>query len=454
MIRDFLLSELALACSGELQGEDALIKAVTTDSREVTPGTLFVALKGERFDAHQFVASVASAGASGALVSEFQSADISQIRVVDRLAALGALGRFNRQQYQGQLVAVTGSAGKTSVKEMLALMLASKAPTLATKGNLNNEIGAPLTLLALEAKHQFAVIELGASGMGEIRRTVAMAQPDVAILNNAQAAHVEGFGSLQNIVHAKAEIYEGLKAGGIGIVNRDDPNADVWIDRLNELGRAHLCFGVDASADVRADNLKQRADGCFDFQLLAKGQSLNLSLNVMGRHMVSNALAAFAAWIALGLDPQAAIEPLAKYRGFKGRLQSHSLSNGIQLIDDSYNANPGSMRAAVDVLVSLKGPHTLVLGAMAELGDNEQKDHQDLGSYIANRGVNTLLATGELMRHCVSHARALGVEAQFFESQQDLLAALELINSGTILVKGSRSTAMDKVVTALLDKDA
>lgn len=454
MIRDYLLSELAQACGGELQGKDMLISEITTDSRKALAGTLFVTLKGERFDAHQFVESVASAGAQAALVSEYQSANISQIKVTDRRRALGELGRFNREHYRGQLVAVTGSAGKTSVKEMLALMFASKAPTLATAGNLNNEIGAPLTLLKLTSDHQFAVIELGASGMGEISRTVAMAKPDVAILNNAQAAHVEGFGSLENIVHAKAEIYTGLKPQGVGVVNRDDPNSDFWIARLNELQRSHLCFGVATDADVRAENLIQRADGCFDFQLCAQGKTFAVSLNVMGRHMVSNALAAFAAWIALGLDPQDAIKPLAQYRGFKGRLQTHSLSSGLTLIDDSYNANPGSMRAAVDVLMSLAGPHTLVLGAMAELGSSEQQDHEELGVYLAEQGVDRLYATGELMRHCVATAKALGVHAQFFETQQELLDALEQLSSGAILIKGSRSTAMDRVVTALLDKDA
>jgi len=453
MMQSYSLSELARACEGELQGMDKTIERITTDSRQAAPGSLFVALKGERFDAHQFVEQVASAGAEAVLVSQAQSTQISQILVTDTLAALGRLGKFNRQKYEGALVAVTGSAGKTTVKEMLALMFASLGPTLATRGNLNNEIGAPLTLLELAPEHEYAVIELGASGLGEIARTVAMAQPDVAILNNAMAAHVEGFGSLENIVVAKGEIYTGLKPGGIGIVNLDDPHSSAWTARLAQLKRKTLTFGVHSSADVRADKLVQREDGCFNFRLCVRGRVFPVTLNVMGRHMVSNALAAFAALVALNLDPADAVDALAQYRGFKGRLQAHQLSEKLRLIDDSYNANPDSMRAAVDVLKLLPRPHTLVLGAMAELGPGEDMEHRELGRYIAKAGIENLFATGELMRHCVEAAQAQGANAIFFETQLELLQKLESIRRGTILVKGSRSAVMDKVVTALLDRE-
>lgn len=453
MMRSYSLSELAKVCDAELLGEDHQVSKITTDSREAGPDALFVALKGERFDAHQFVSQVAEAGAAGALVSEEQPGSISQIKVADRLVALGKLGHYNRQQYSGALVAVTGSAGKTSVKEMLALMFSSIAPTLATKGNLNNEIGAPLTLLELSPEHQYAVIELGASGLGEIARTVAMAEPDVAILNNAMAAHVEGFGSLANIVQAKAEIYGGLKESGVGIVNLDDPHSSVWSRRLNQLKRKTLTFGVHPSADVRADSIVAREDGCFNFRLCVQGRAYSTSLNVMGRHMISNALAAVAAWVALGLEPQDALKPLSEYRGFKGRLQLHQIGDQLQVVDDSYNANPGSMRAAIDVLMSLPGPHTLVIGAMAELGHDEQDEHRQLGKYAAKAGVERIIATGELMRHCVDAAVQQGAQAEFFESHQELLQALDGVKHGAVLVKGSRSTGMDKIVTALLDRD-
>jgi len=453
-MRSYLLSELAQACGAELVGNDQIISAITTDSRHVGEGCLFITLKGERFDAHQFVAQVAAAGGAAAVVAEHQDAPIAQLVVDDRLKALGDLGRFNREQFDGKVVAITGSAGKTTVKEMLASMLASRAGTLATKGNLNNEIGAPLTLLELGTEHEYAVVELGASGIGEIARTVAMTQPHVAILNNAMEAHVEGFGSLENIVQAKSEIYEGLKDGGIGIVNLDDPASHFWRAKLAKLQRKSITFGIHAAADVRAATLVQRGDGCFNFRLRVRGESYPVSLNVMGRHMVLNALAAIAAWVALELPLERAVRALSEYRGFKGRLQSHQITPRLQLIDDSYNANPGSMRAAVDVLGSLAGPHTLVLGAMAELGESERQMHHELGEYIGKAGIKTLIATGELMRDAVEAAAAAGVEAHFCANHDEIMTMLSTVSEGSVLVKGSRSAAMDKVVAALIEGNA
>lgn len=454
MMRSYLLSELAQACGAELVGSDQTISAITTDSRQAGEGSLFVTLKGERFDAHQFVPQVAEAGGAAALVSQQQDAPIAQLVVDDRLKALGDLGRFNRDQFDGKVVAVTGSAGKTTVKEMLASMLASRARTLATKGNLNNEIGAPLTLLELAPEHKYAVIELGASGIGEIARTVAMTQPHVAILNNAMEAHVEGFGSLENIIQAKSEIYEGLQDGGIGIVNLDDPASHVWSAKLAKLQRRVITFGTHAAADVRAEALVQRGNGCFNFRLRVRGESYPVFLNVMGRHMVLNALAAIAAWVALELPLERAVRALSEYCGFKGRMQSHQLTPKLQLIDDSYNANPGSMRAAVDVLGSLAGPHTLVLGAMAELGESERQLHRELGEYIGKAGIKTLIATGELMRDTVEAAAAAGVEAHFYANHEEIMTFLSTVSEGAILVKGSRSAAMDKVVAALIEGNA
>lgn len=454
MMRPYQLSELARVTGAELIGKDVQITRITTDSREVDSGSLFVALKGERYDAHQFVAQVAAAGAAAVLVSEPQSAPISQLVVADRLKALGELGRHNRDGFDGQIVAVTGSAGKTTVKEMLATMLSSRASTLATRGNLNNEIGAPLTLLELGPEHQFGVIELGASAVGEIKRTSAMTQPDVAILNNAMEAHVEGFGSLENIVRAKSEIYEGLSPDGVGVVNLDDPASPYWSSKLSQLQRRTITFGVHPNADVRAETIYPRGNGCYNFRVRVRGESYPVFLNVLGRHMVSNALAAMSAWVALELPVDRGVQLLSEYRGFKGRLQVHDLRPGLQLIDDSYNANPGSMRAAVDVLSSLRGPHTLVLGAMAELGSTEREQHEELGRYIAKAGITRILATGELMRATVEAARSGGVNAEYHDTHDEIVAALEGQKSGTILVKGSRSAAMDIIVTALLERES
>ena len=449
MMRDYSLVELASALSAELKGTDAKIERVITDSRHARPGDLFVALKGERFDAHEFVEQVSQQGASAVVVDHPLELPIAQLVVADTRIALGQLGALNREQFFGQVVAVTGSAGKTSVKEMLSVMFSSLSPTLATQGNLNNDIGAPLTLLELAPKHEFAVIELGASAVGEIEYTSALTQPNVAILNNAMDAHVEGFGSLENIVQAKSEIYDGLVNSGIGVVNLDDPHALIWIDKLDRLQKRWIGFGLNDSAALKATNVSVNDRGCFGFTLHYQSKQYNLQLAVMGRHMVSNALAALAAWVASGQSIVSAIEPLQNYTGYKGRLQVHALSPALTLIDDSYNASPSAVKAAIDTLMTLDGEHLLVLGDMAELGSDEAVLHAEIGRYAKQQGVKRLMATGPLMTHAVS---AFGEGAEHFESRQDLITNLmnNLPKEGALLVKGSRSAAMDRVVDALI----
>ena len=452
MMRDFSLLELASVLNAELIGSDAKIERVITDSRKAGSGDLFVALKGERFDAHRFVEQVSQQGASAAVVDHPLELPIAQLVVADTRIALGQLGALNRQYFFGQVVAVTGSAGKTSVKEMLALMFSSLAPTLATQGNLNNDIGAPLTLLELSPKHDFAVIELGASALGEIDYTSALAQPNVAILNNAMEAHVEGFGSLENIVLAKSEIYDGLVENGIGIVNLDDPHAKVWTDKLDRLNKRWIGFGLKDSAALSAVNLSVDVRGCFGFTLTYQGKQYVVQLSVMGRHMVSNALAALAAWVASGQSIVSAIEPLQSYTGFKGRLQVHSLKPSLALIDDSYNASPSAVKAAIDTLMTLDGEHLLVLGDMAELGSDEVALHTEIGRYAKQQGVERLMATGPLMANAVS---AFGEGADHFMTREELISELtnNLPKEGALLVKGSRSAAMDRVVDALLEME-
>ncbi len=452
MMRDYSLRELATALNAELIGSDAPVERVVTDSRNARAGDLFVALKGERFDAHNFVEQVSQQGASAVVVDHPLKLPIAQLVVSDTRLALGQLGGLNRKQFTGQVVAVTGSAGKTSVKEMLALMFSSRAPTLATQGNLNNDIGAPLTLLELTPKHEFAVIELGASAVGEIDYTSALTQPNVAILNNAMDAHVEGFGSLQNIVRAKSEIYDGLVDSGIGIVNLDDPHAKVWTDKLERLEKRWIGFGVNDSAELSATDLSVNDLGCFGFTLNYQGKQYPIQLAVMGRHMVSNALAALAAWVASGQSIVSAIEPLQSYRGFKGRLQVHSLQPTLALIDDSYNASPSAVKAAIDTLMSLEGEHLLVLGDMAELGADETALHSEIGRYAKQQGVERLIATGPLMANAVA---AFGDGATHFASRDEIITELtnNLPKEGALLVKGSRSAAMDRVVDALLEME-
>ncbi len=460
MIGSMWLSEIAQATGGRFNGTDAAIDFVTTDSRKAESGALFVALKGERFDAHDFVSEVAGKGATAVVVERLLPVEIAQIVVADTLVALGQVAKLNRDRFKGPLVAVTGSSGKTSVKEMLAGMLRTgldnAAAVLSTQGNLNNDIGVPLTLLNLNADHQFAVVELGASALGEIAYTANLASPQVAILNNAMPAHVEGFGSLANIVRAKAEIYEGLAGDGCGIVNLDDANASFWIDRLKEINRKALTFGLTQKADVRGGSLTAGSDGCFSFDLHYGEETLPVSLSVMGRHMVSNALAASAAWIALGLPLSGVKAGLEAYRGYKGRLQTHQINDSLLLIDDSYNANPASMRAAVEALMSVKGPHLLAIGDMAELGETQVEEHLKLGEVIACAGVDYLITCGELTGFTSQKAAEMGVETRHYANVEELIESLatESIPQGALLVKGSRSAGMDRLVDALIKMDS
>ncbi len=460
MIADFSLSALAkqlnartlgLSLSGRCEG-------VSTDTRTIKPGDLFVALKGPRFDAHDYVGGAIGKGAVAAVVDHEIDPELPQLVVADTLTALGELGAYNRSAFDGPLFAVTGSSGKTSVKEMLAAMLATQGETLATRGNLNNEIGVPLTLLRLAPEHRYAVVELGASALGEIARTTRMARPQVAILNNVLGAHLEGFGSLANIVKAKGEIFEGLPAAGVGIVNRDDPHAPVWLDQLAALQRRALTFGVDnADADVEATALQLGEEGCYRFCLRYREQRVAVQLAVMGRHMVANAAAAAAAWIAAGFELTAAVAGLEAFRAVPGRLSPQRLAQGALLVDDSYNANPGSMRAAIDVLTTLPAPRTLIIGDMGELGPAAAQLHAEIGRYAAQAGIDRLLCCGALMRHACDAASAAGLAGRHFASFDALRDALRDepvlidLSAGALLVKGSRSAGMDRVVTILVD---
>lgn len=456
MIADFTLSTLVDLLAAEPVAIDPQRNCtrVSTDTRAIQPGDLFVALKGERFDAHDYVGDAIGKGAVAAVVGHRIDSDLPQLVVADTLHALGQLGGHNRRGFSGPLFAVTGSSGKTSVKEMLAAMLATRGATLATRGNLNNEIGVPLTLLRLEPEHRHAVIELGASGLGEIARTTRLARPRVAVLTNALGAHLEGFGSLENIVRAKSEIYEGLSEGGVGVVNADDPHAPFWLQRLEQLGRRALRFSIDGhEAELFARNLRLTESGGWSFELVYGAESVALQLAVLGRHNVANAAAAAAAWVAAGLPLAEVKAGLEAFRAVPGRLCPHRLPQGALLIDDSYNANPEAVKAAIEVLCSLPGPRTLLLGDMAELGPQAQALHREVGRYAAERGIDRLLLCGELSAHSAQGAQTAGLEAHHFARFEDLLAALKQLDlhRGTLVVKGSRSAGMDRAVKALLD---
>ncbi|KEA65388.1 UDP-N-acetylmuramoylalanyl-D-glutamyl-2,6- diaminopimelate--D-alanyl-D-alanine ligase [Marinobacterium lacunae] len=454
MMTDFSLGALVDLLDARAVNADQAKRCsrVSTDTRNISKGDLFVALRGQRFDAHDYVGDAIGKGAVAAVVDHEIDSELPQLVVADTLKALGTLGWNNRQGFSGPLIAVTGSSGKTSVKEMLASMFATLGPTLATRGNLNNEIGVPLTLLELQQEHEFAVVELGASAVGEIARTTRLAQPKVAVLTNALGAHLEGFGSLQNIVTAKGEIFEGLVDGGVGVVNADDPNASYWLEKLHSLGHSACRFSIDGrEAELQARNLTLTDAGTWRCELHYRNRAVQLQLGVMGRHNIANAAAAAAAWVSAGFPLEDAIKGLEAFSAVPGRLCPISLQQGALLIDDSYNANPGSVKAAIDVLASLPGPRTLLLGDMAELGDDAAALHADVGRHAAARGIEQLMTIGVLSQQAALAAAENGSAARHFTDFDEYLAALKELDlgAGTLLAKGSRSAGMERAVNAL-----
>ncbi len=449
MLKPLLLSEVASALNGRLVSADSRFEGVSIDSRAISQGQLFIALTGPRFDGHDYLNEVAAKGAVAALVErEVPESALPQMVVQDTRHALGQLGALNRAGYDKPVAAITGSSGKTTVKEMLACILRTRGPVLATKGNLNNDLGVPLTLLELTQEHTAAVIELGASRLGEIAYTVAMTKPHVAVLNNAGTAHVGEFGGPDKIVEAKGEIIEGLAADGIAVLNVDDKAFGIWQARAN--GRSVLSFSLsNPDATFYASDVSRDARGCPRFTLHSPQGAEWIQLNLLGTHNVANALAAAAAAHALGVSLFGIKTGLEAVQPVKGRTVAQVTSTGLRIIDDTYNANPTSMCAAVDILAGFSGRTVLVLGDIGELGEWAEQGHRDVGAYAADK-VSALYAVGPLMAHAVA---AFGHQARHFANQADLIKALrsEHETNTTILIKGSRSAAMENVVAALCD---
>ncbi|MFJ4054622.1 MULTISPECIES: UDP-N-acetylmuramoyl-tripeptide--D-alanyl-D-alanine ligase [unclassified Pseudomonas] len=447
MLKPMTLSQLTAALSARLVGADASFSGVSIDSRSVGAGQLFVALVGPRFDGHDYLADVQAKGAVAALVErEVTDVDLPQLVVADCRLALGQLGALNRASYDKPVVAITGSSGKTTVKEMLACILRTRGPVHATRGNLNNDLGAPLTLLEIAPQHSAAVIELGASRIGEIRYTVGLTQPQVVIINNAGTAHVGEFGGPEKIVEAKGEILEGLGEGGTAILNLDDKAFAIWKARAG----AHKVISFarsDARADFHATDIGRDARGCPSFTLHGAGASVAVQLNVLGEHNVSNALAAAAAAHAVGLTLSGIAAGLNAMQPVKGRTVAQIAPSGVRVIDDSYNANPTSMCAAIDILAGFSGRTVLVLGDIGELGQWAQEGHHQVGDYARGK-VDALYAVGTNMTHAV---KAFGANGRHFATQAELIEAVraETASNTTILIKGSRSAAMENVVAAL-----
>ena len=447
MLKALTLSELTNVLEARLIGADASFDGVSIDSRAIQPGQLFIALTGPRFDGHDYLNDVAGKGAVAALVErEVADSALPQLLVKDTRQALGQLGALNRAAFTQPVAAVTGSSGKTTVKEMLASILRTRGPVLATRGNLNNDLGVPLTLIELAPEHTSAVIELGASRLGEIAYTVGLTKPHVAILNNAGTAHVGEFGGPEQIVEAKGEIIEGLAADGIAVLNLDDKAFGIW--RTRAAGRQVLTFALSNSeANFHASDLATDARGCPAFNLHTPEGSERVQLNLLGTHNVANALAAAAAAHALGVSLFGIATGLGAVQPVKGRTVAQLAKNGMRVIDDTYNANPTSMCAAVDILAGFSGRTVLVLGDIGELGDWAEQGHRDVGEYARGK-VSALYAVGPNMVHAVN---AFGEQAQHFGTQAELIQALaaEQDTNTTILIKGSRSAAMENIVAAL-----
>ena len=447
MLDAMTLSQLAGTLNGHVAGDDARFDGVSIDSRAITAGDLFVALVGPRFDGHDYLDDVAAKGAVAALVQrEVPGSALPQLVVADTRLALGQLGALNRAMFSRPVAAITGSSGKTTVKEMLASILRTQGPVLATRGNLNNDLGAPLTLLELAPQHTAAVIELGASRVGEIAYTVGLTRPHVALITNAGTAHVGEFGGPDKIIEAKGEILEGLGEGGKAVLNLDDKAFPIWQARAGQ--HAVLTFSLDnAVADFHSSARNSDARGCPSFTLHGPDGEVFVQLNLLGTHNVLNALAAAAAAHALGV-PLAGIQAgLNAVQPVKGRTVAQLAVNGARVIDDTYNANPTSMCAAIDILAGFSGRTVLVLGDIGELGAWAEAGHRQVGEYAVGK-VDALYAVGPLMRHAVI---AFGAQGHHFANQADLIAALaaEQGSNTTILIKGSRSAAMENIVAGL-----
>lgn len=442
---------LANVLATDYQGDNRKVININTDTRTLCDGEVFLALKGPNFDGHKFIEQAKQKGAIGVIVDHAVDTDIAQFVVADTRIALGTIGTAVMAQVAPKTIAITGSVGKTTVKEMCAAILSSKGDVLATKGNFNNDIGVPLTLLRLEPQHRFAVIELGANHIGEIAYTTAMTKPDVAVVCNVAAAHLEGFGSLQGVAQAKGEIYDGLKEDGIAIVNCDSDFSQYWLDKLAT--RNIKCFSSSEKLDIWAEDISLDAQARASFTLCTKQHSVPVKLALPGKHNISNALIAAALTSEFDVSLEDIASALATMGEVKGRVNLIEASDSLTIIDDTYNANVKSVKAAIDLLSDIQGHRILALGDMGELGEDARKYHQEVGEYALVQGIDELFTLGVLSK-CASDV--FGLPNRHFSNREQMLQQIQNSISKvdkkiTLVVKGSRSSRMELLVTDLVN---
>lgn len=447
------LAAFAQSCNGRLVGADAPFSGVSTDSRTVNAGELFVALSGPRFNGEDYVAAAVARGAAGAVVRATQSGGTSQILVDDTLAALASGAAAWREGFSIPVVAVAGSNGKTTVKELISSILSQSGPCLSTRGNLNNHIGVPLTLFRLRGEHRFAVVEMGADRAGEVATLVRIGRPTVGIITNAGAEHLEGFGSLEGVAHAEGEMVAGLSHDATAVINHDDPFALLW---KNMTAARVSTFGLAPGADFTAGAARTTIDESgfvTQFTLHAPQGSVPVVLHLAGRHNLTNALGAAAAASATGVGLGEIARGLAAMRPVPGRLQFKRAASGAWIIDDSYNANPSSVQAGIEVLAQLTGRRWLVFADMGELGDFATESHTQVGVWAKAAGIERLFATGVEAQHAVD---AFGQGASWFPDTAALAAAVGAASTADVrmLIKGSRFNRLERVVAALVGEGA
>ena len=443
------ISKEAEILQAKYKGEDVCFTGCSTDTRTLRVKELFIALRGENFNGHDYLDKAKALGASAVLVEEKYAGPDSftgpSIVVKNTRQAMGKLAKNWRTGFSIPLVAITGSNGKTTVKEMVTGILSCKASVLATQGNLNNDIGVPQTLFGLGEEHQYAVIEMGANHPGEIEWLSHIAQPTVATITQCAPAHLEGFGSIEGVAHAKAEIFNGLLEDGVAVINGDDDFAELWLEMSNHCSQ--LTFGLDIGNEVTAGSILIDEDKS-SFQMITPVGNIELTLNLPGRHNIMNALAAAACAISLGIALSTIKQGLESISAVKGRLQIKSGLNQCRIIDDTYNANPASLDVALKVLEEFPGRHWLVIGDMGELGDDAEALHTRAGEISKASGVERLYALGELTRASVE---SFGKGARHINSQEQLAELLseEVASDVTVLIKGSRAMGMEYLVNAL-----